>query len=204
MRARGTGGRSRTCMAAILPTPTLLRTLRSTAGGRSLTRSSGRRFRLEAAIVSLFGALLGLVVGLFFGWVAVIAIPESIISSIDIPFGTLAVYAVIATVAGLLAASFPARELPVSTCSTQSLQVERLTLEGVSARPRPEPLGSVETHVRHHRRPQPTSHPTDSAVRRTCSAGSTPRSSRSPMSPRSWPRPARSTRRCAGCPACSH
>ena len=72
-------------------------------------RQTRSMIRLEAAIVSLFGALLGLVVGLFFGWVAVIAIPESIISSIDIPLGTLAVYAVIATVAGLLAASLPAR-----------------------------------------------------------------------------------------------
>jgi putative ABC transport system permease protein len=72
-------------------------------------RQTRSMIRLEAAIVSLFGALLGLVVGLFFGWVAVIAIPESIIGSIDIPFGTLAVYAVIAAVAGLLAASFPAR-----------------------------------------------------------------------------------------------
>ncbi len=72
-------------------------------------RQTRSMIRLEAAIVSLFGALLGLVVGLFFGWVAVIAIPDSIISSVDIPFGTLAVYAVIATVAGLLAASFPAR-----------------------------------------------------------------------------------------------
>ncbi len=72
-------------------------------------RQTRSMIRLEAAIVSLFGALLGLVVGLFFGWVAVIAIPDSIISSVDIPFGTLAVYAVIATVAGLLAASFPAQ-----------------------------------------------------------------------------------------------
>ena len=39
----------------------------------------------------------------------VIAIPESIISNIDIPFGTLAVDAFIATVAGVLAAPFPAR-----------------------------------------------------------------------------------------------
>ncbi len=72
-------------------------------------RQTRSMIRLEAAIVSLFGALLGLVVGLFFGWVAVIAIPESIISRVDIPLATLAIYAVIATVAGLLAASFPAR-----------------------------------------------------------------------------------------------
>ena len=72
-------------------------------------RQTRSMIRLEAAIVSLFGALLGLVVGLFFGWVATIAIPDSIISSVDVPLGTLAVYAVVATFAGLLAASFPAR-----------------------------------------------------------------------------------------------
>jgi putative ABC transport system permease protein len=65
--------------------------------------------RLEAAIVSLFGALLGVVVGLFFGWIAVIAIPDSIISQLAIPVTTLVIYVVVATVAGLLAASFPAR-----------------------------------------------------------------------------------------------
>lgn len=72
-------------------------------------RQTRSMIRLEAAIVSLFGALLGIVVGLFFGWVATLAIPDSIISRVDVPLGTLAIYAVIATVAGVLAASFPAR-----------------------------------------------------------------------------------------------
>jgi len=75
-----------------------------------MTRAQTRSMvRLEAAIVSLFGALLGLVVGIFFGWIAVLAMPESIIDTLAIPFPTLAIYAVIATLAGLLAASFPAR-----------------------------------------------------------------------------------------------
>lgn len=75
-----------------------------------MTRRQTRSMvRLEAAIVSLFGALLGLAVGLAFGWVAAIAMPDAFISRIDIPFGTLGIYALIATIAGLLAASFPAR-----------------------------------------------------------------------------------------------
>ena len=65
--------------------------------------------RLEAAIVAAFGAILGLIVGLFFGWIATLAIPDSIISSVAVPWTTLAIYAVVATIAGLLAASFPAR-----------------------------------------------------------------------------------------------
>jgi putative ABC transport system permease protein len=75
-----------------------------------MTRRQTRRLiRLEAAIVSMFGALLGVVVGLLFGWVAVIAIPSSIISQLSVPVTTLVVYVIIATIAGLLAASFPAR-----------------------------------------------------------------------------------------------
>jgi putative ABC transport system permease protein len=65
--------------------------------------------RLEAAVVSLFGALLGVLVGLAFGWVVVIAIPESLIDRLAIPGPTLAIYVVVATLAGLIAASLPAR-----------------------------------------------------------------------------------------------
>jgi putative ABC transport system permease protein len=72
-------------------------------------RQTRMMIRLEAAIVSLFGALLGVVVGLFFGWIAVLAIPASVVSQLAIPTGTLVIYVVIATVAGVLAASFPAR-----------------------------------------------------------------------------------------------
>ena len=72
-------------------------------------RQTKGMIRLEAAVVSLFGALLGVVVGLLFGWLAVLAIPESIINQLSIPTLTLVIYVVIATVAGLLAASLPAR-----------------------------------------------------------------------------------------------
>jgi putative ABC transport system permease protein len=58
-------------------------------------------------VVSLFGALLGVLVGVAFGWMIVIAIP--IIDELSIPITTLLLYVVIATVAGLVAASFPAR-----------------------------------------------------------------------------------------------
>jgi putative ABC transport system permease protein len=72
-------------------------------------RQTKGMIRLEAAVVSLFGALLGVVVGLAFGWLAVVAIPESVINRIALPFRTLAMYVVVATLAGLVAASFPAR-----------------------------------------------------------------------------------------------
>ncbi len=72
-------------------------------------RQTKGMIRLEAGVVSLFGAILGVLVGLVFGWVAVVAIPESIIDRLAIPTGTLVAYVVIATIAGLLAASLPAR-----------------------------------------------------------------------------------------------
>ena len=72
-------------------------------------RQTKGMIRLEAAVVSLFGALLGVLVGLAFGWLAVLAIPESIINQLAIPVWTLAIYVIVATLAGLLAASLPAR-----------------------------------------------------------------------------------------------
>ncbi len=75
-----------------------------------MTRPQTRRLiRFEAGVVSLFGAILGVAVGIGFGWLAVIAIPDSVIDRLAIPGPTLAVYTVIATIAGLVAAYFPAR-----------------------------------------------------------------------------------------------
>jgi putative ABC transport system permease protein len=72
-------------------------------------RQTRSMIRLEAGVVSLFGALLGVLVGLAFGWLAVVAIPDSFISTLSVPVVTLAIYVAIATVAGLIAASLPAR-----------------------------------------------------------------------------------------------
>ena len=75
-----------------------------------MTRRQTRSLvRFEAGVVSLFGALLGVVVGIAFGWIAVLAIPDSFIDRLAIPYPTLAIYVVIATAAGLLAAALPAR-----------------------------------------------------------------------------------------------
>jgi putative ABC transport system permease protein len=75
-----------------------------------MTRSQTRSMiRFEADVVSLFGALLSALVGVAFGWLAVIAIPDSFIDRLAIPSVTLIIYVMIATIAGLLAASFPTR-----------------------------------------------------------------------------------------------
>jgi len=75
-----------------------------------LTRRQLRRaVRWEAAIVSVFGALLGITLGLIFGVAAAIAIPDTAIKSVAIPWRSLAIYVFVAAVAGLVAAILPAR-----------------------------------------------------------------------------------------------
>jgi putative ABC transport system permease protein len=79
--------------------------LRAVGMVRRQTRSM---IRWEAAVVAVFGALLGVGVGVLFGWAVVNALPDAVISQLDVPWGTLVLYIVIAGVAGLVAAIFPA------------------------------------------------------------------------------------------------
>jgi putative ABC transport system permease protein len=72
-------------------------------------RQTRTMIRWEAGVVSLFGAILGVIVGIAFGWIAVTAIPDSIVDQLAIPVSSLIIYVVIATIAGLVAASIPAR-----------------------------------------------------------------------------------------------
>ena len=72
-------------------------------------RQTRRMVRWEAAIVSLFGAVVGVVIGVLFGLAASSAMPDSFLDRIAIPTGTLMGLLLLAVVAGLLAAIFPAR-----------------------------------------------------------------------------------------------
>ena len=75
-----------------------------------MTRRQLRRaVRWEAAIVATFGGLMGVVVGMILGVAGSLATPDSFITTVDVPFGTLAIYVVAAALAGLLAAVLPAR-----------------------------------------------------------------------------------------------
>ena len=65
--------------------------------------------RWEAVIIAVFGALLGTVVGAFFGWAMVQALKDQGIDHLAIPGGQLIVYIVLAGLAGVLAAIGPAR-----------------------------------------------------------------------------------------------
>lgn len=72
-------------------------------------RQTRRMIRWESAIVSLFGAVLGVAVGIAFGLAATVAMPNSFLTTIAIPSGFLVGLVALAVVAGLLAAIGPAR-----------------------------------------------------------------------------------------------
>jgi len=72
-------------------------------------RQTKRMIRWEAVIVAVMGAVLGLAVGVFFGWAVVRAIADTGVSTLSIPLGQLVVYVLIAGMLGVLAAVFPAR-----------------------------------------------------------------------------------------------
>jgi putative ABC transport system permease protein len=71
------------------------------------SRQSRRMVRWEAVIVALIGGLLGIVLGLIFGVVGASATPD--LDVISIPWSRLIIFFVLAGVAGVLAAIWPAR-----------------------------------------------------------------------------------------------
>jgi putative ABC transport system permease protein len=75
-----------------------------------MTRRQVRRMvRYEAAIVAVFGAALGLVLGIAFGWLVVQASGSLGIEEFAIPIPSLIVILILSALAGVLAASGPAR-----------------------------------------------------------------------------------------------
>ena len=80
--------------------------LRAVGMSRRQVRSM---IRGESVIIAVIGAVLGLAVGVAFGWVLVADLESQGISRLVVPFGQLLFYVVMAAVAGVLAAVFPAR-----------------------------------------------------------------------------------------------
>jgi len=64
--------------------------------------------RWEAILTSVFGTLLGLAIGLFFGWAIVEALRDEGLNAFVVPVGQLVIIVVIAALAGVLAAILPA------------------------------------------------------------------------------------------------
>jgi putative ABC transport system permease protein len=75
-----------------------------------MTRAQLRSIiRWESVIIAVQGTLLGLVIGLFFGWALVSALHDEGLTTFSVPIGTLAVVVVLAALAGVVAAVLPAR-----------------------------------------------------------------------------------------------
>lgn len=72
-------------------------------------RQLRRMVRFEAALVATFGAVLGVSVGILFGWGVVQALPASFASSFAVPYGSILTLMIVAAGAGVLAAVLPAR-----------------------------------------------------------------------------------------------
>src|SRR4029450_1847274 len=65
--------------------------------------------RWEAVIIAVLGAVLGLAVGVFFGWTIVRALASQGITEFTLPAGQLLIFVVAAGLAGILAAVLPGR-----------------------------------------------------------------------------------------------
>jgi putative ABC transport system permease protein len=68
-----------------------------------------RMIRLEAVVIALFGAMLGVLLGIGYGTALVQALHSQGIDTTAIPAGQLVIYLVIGVVAGITAAWWPAR-----------------------------------------------------------------------------------------------
>jgi putative ABC transport system permease protein len=71
-------------------------------------RQVTRMIRWEAVIIAVFGAALGIVIGILFGWALQQALADEGVTALKIPVGQLVFYLLFAGAIGVFAAIFPA------------------------------------------------------------------------------------------------
>ncbi len=79
--------------------------LRAVGLSRLQTR---RMIRSEASIIAVFGAVLGVAIGIFFGWAILQALRDEGFTAFVIPFGTVVVWIVVTAILGIIFALLPA------------------------------------------------------------------------------------------------
>ena len=99
------GGIASTIALSVFERTRELGLLRAVGMSRSQVRAM---VRWESVVIALLGGVLGLVVGLFFGWALVTALADEGISELTIPVVQLVIYLVVAGLIGVLAALVPA------------------------------------------------------------------------------------------------
>jgi putative ABC transport system permease protein len=78
---------------------------------RAIGETKGQLWRMitfEAVLVAVFGAVLGIVIGVGFGLATATALPDSFITVIAVPVGSLIGVLVVAIILGVLASLYPA------------------------------------------------------------------------------------------------
>ncbi len=80
--------------------------LRAVGMGREQVR---RMIRREAVVIAALGTVVGIAAGLFWGWLFVAALESQGLTTVAVPWPQLAGFLVVALLAGILAAWFPAR-----------------------------------------------------------------------------------------------
>lgn len=66
--------------------------------------------RWESVIIALFGAMLGVVIGIFLGWAVVQALADEGLGTFRVPYSQVALAFILAGIAGVFAAIWPARK----------------------------------------------------------------------------------------------
>jgi putative ABC transport system permease protein len=72
-------------------------------------RQLRRMIRVESVVIAVYGAVLGLAVGIGFGWAFVRALHGQGVTEFSLPVGRLVQVLIVAALAGVLAAALPAR-----------------------------------------------------------------------------------------------
>jgi putative ABC transport system permease protein len=87
------------------------RTANSASSAVGMTRPQLRAtIRWESVIIALQGTILGLLIGVFFGWALVLAMKNQGITVFSLPVLSLVIVVLLAALAGVAAAILPSRQ----------------------------------------------------------------------------------------------